>query len=142
MKKRLIAGLCAGISLFAFGATAAGPGTDSDPLVSKSYIDSVVMPYIDNSIAVVSQSVLEIIYLDAGQTLTCKGGTELVLRSGSATAIVSDNGGLCDITAGEDLGGGSAISANHMLIVPRSDGRGAYAVTDCIFMVRGGYSIN
>lgn len=141
MKKRFIAGVCAGISLFAFAATAAGPGTDSDPLISKSYIDNVVFPYIDNSIAVVSQSVLEIIYLDAGQTLTCKGGTELILRSGSAKAIASDNGGLSDITAGADLGGGSPLAANHMLIVPRSDGRGAYAVTDCIFMVRGGYSI-
>ena len=141
MKKRLIAGLCAGVSMFAFSVTAAGPGTDSDPLISKSYIDSVVMPYIDNSIAVVSQSVLEIVYLDAGQTLTCKGGTELILRSGSATAIVSDAGGLCDVTAGVDLAQGSAISANHMLLVPRSDGRGAYAKSDCIFMVRGAYSI-
>ena len=142
MKKRLIAGLCAGLSMFAFGATAAGPGTDSDPLISKSYIDDVVIPYIDNSIAVVSQSVLEIVYVDAGERLTCTGGTEFILRSGSAEATASENGGLCDVTAGVDLVQYTPIEANHMLIVPRTDGRGAYAVTDCIFMVRGGYSIN
>ena len=141
MKKRFIAGICAGISLFAFAATAAGPGTDSDPLISKSYIDSVVIPYIDNSVAAASQNVLEIVNVDAGKTLQCNGGTELILRSGIADAIDSDKGGLCDTTIGKDIKGGTEISANHLLIVPRTDGRGAYAVTDCVFMVRGGYTI-
>ena len=141
MKKRLTAGFCAGCTLLALVAAAAGPGTDSDPLISKSYIDAVVFPYIDNSVSAATNSVLEIVYVDAGHILRCKAGTELILRSGSAEAIASPQGGLSDVTAGADLAQGTPLTANHLLIVPRNDNRGAYAVTDCIFMVRGGYSI-
>lgn len=142
MKKRLTAAFCAGCTLLTLVAAAAGPGTDSDPLVSKSYIDTVVFPYIDNSVSAATRSVLEVVYVDAGDTLHCKAGTELILRSGSAAAIASAQGGLSDVTAGTDLSHGAPLAANHLLIVPRNDNRGAYAETDCIFMVRGGYSID
>lgn len=141
MKKQLMAGIAAGISFFALAATAAGPGTDSDPLISKSYIDSVVYPYIDKSVAASGGSPLEIVNVGGGDSIICGAGTELILRSGRAEAIDSANGGLCDTTAGADVRGGE-ISPNHLLIIPRDDGRGAYADTDCIFMVRGYYYID
>ncbi len=137
MKKRLIAGLAAGILFFALAATAAGPGTDSDPLISKSYIDTVVYPYIDKSVAAAGGSALEVVNVSAGDSIICGAGAELILRSGSAEAITSRSGGLCDTTAGLDIKEGSPVAANHLLIIPRDDGRGARAVTDCVFMVRG-----
>ena len=71
MKKRLMAGITAGIVFFSMAATAAGPGTDSDPLISKSYIDSVVYPYIDKSIAAAGGSALEVVNVSAGERLIC-----------------------------------------------------------------------
>ncbi len=141
MKKQFIAGIAAGVTFFALAAVAAGPGTDSDPLISKSYIDSVVMPYIDNSVAAAEKQPMKIEELSAGEVIYCGAGTELILRAGEARAIASPNGGLCDTTAGIDVPGGAAVGANHLLIIPRDDGRGARALTDCVFMVRGSHSI-
>jgi len=70
-----------------------------------------------------------------------EGGTKINLRSGTVTVIDAPNGGLCDITAGKDLKKGEKISQNHLLIVPRSDGRGVKAETHAVLMVRGGFAI-
>lgn len=87
------------------------------------------------------ESGLEIVELKAGQRLICGAGTELILRSGSAKAIVSELGGLSDLTGGKDLAGNESISLNHLIIIPRDDGRGAYVEKFAIFMVRGAYEI-
>ena len=50
-------------------------------------------------------------------------------------------GGLTDITAGEDIGKDVQIPSNHLLIIPRDDGRGVYCKTDAVFMIRGDYQI-
>ena len=69
-------------------------------------------------------------------------GSEIILRSGSATAITSPSGGLSDVTAGTDITEGKPIPANHLLIIPRSDGRGIFVTKNSTFvMVRGGYTI-
>ncbi len=144
MKKRLLACALISCSMLTFASSAAGPGTDDDPLISKSYIDSVVYPYIDSklaSAAPASAPSLEIVSLKAGNALYCQAGTEIILRSGSATIMSTPKGGLCDVTAGLDLPNGAGIAANHLLIVPVADGRGAVAASDCIFMVTGEYEI-
>ncbi len=141
MKKQLIAISVAVCTVFTFASSAASPGTDDDPLVTKSYIDEVVYPYIDSKATGSATNNLEIVSIKAGQTLVGEAGTEIILRSGAATAVASSKGGLCDITAGIDLPDDIAIPTNHMLIVPVSDGRGAYAAGDCIFMVRGEYKV-
>lgn len=108
-------------------AASAEPGTEGDPLVSKSYVDQF--------------TALQVVKLSKGQTLVAEGGTEIVLRVGSATAIASSQGGLADVTAGKDLGTGQSLTANHLLIVSRTDGRGVLAVTDVILIVRGPFTI-
>lgn len=137
--KKIISAALAACAFFAFTAAAA-PGTDDDPLVSKSYIDSVVYPYID-SVAASDKAGVQIVNLEAGESIYCNAGTELILRGGEASVITSEKGGICDVTSGYDLADGTEIYPNHLLIVPVADGRGAYAVTDVILMVRGGYEV-
>lgn len=84
---------------------------------------------------------LEIVELRNGQKLICGAGTEIILRAGSARAIVSQLGGLSDLTGGKDLASNESISPNHLIIIPRDDGRGAYVENYAIFMVRGYYEV-
>lgn len=123
--------LAAGTTLVLAGrmawAAPGAPGTDTDPLVTKSYVDQYAL--------------WQVVNLKAGQKLMAGAGTELILRAGSANAVTSPGGGLSDVTAGKDLSGGVALVANHLVIVPRADGRGVAAVTDAVFLVRGAYTI-
>ncbi len=155
MKKRVgiilfaAAMLCAVTMVFA-----ADPGSDTDPLISKSYIDNVLLPkiysYIDKAVGGAGTGqpsggspVFEVVNVRAGQKITCAKGTELILRMGSGKIIGSMRGGLADITAGVDLADGTAIPSNHMLIVPLADGRGLQMDKsgDAIVMIKGGYEI-
>ena len=65
----------------------------------------------------------------------------MIVRAGNAEAVTAIADGLQDITSGEDLVGGTEVPRNHLLIIPREDGRGIYATKDLIVMVRGGYNI-
>ncbi|NLJ34460.1 MAG: hypothetical protein GX349_07725 [Firmicutes bacterium] len=103
------------------------PGSEDDPLVGKSYVDKYIK--------------LEVVNLEAGQCLLADGGAEIILRGGQGRAITSPLGGLADVTQGRDVGSGEVIAANHLLLVPRSDGRGVKAVTDLILLIRGRYWI-
>lgn len=133
MKKRTIAitlvltlVLCMLLTFAAFGDTK-NPGTSEDPIVAKSYVDARV------SYAPVQ--------LTMGQSLIGGEGTEIILRSGIATAIDNGANGVSDITAGKDLMTGNDVGLNHLILIPRDDGRGITAVTDIWVMVRGDYTI-
>ncbi|MHC1721624.1 MAG: hypothetical protein AB9836_00315 [Aminipila sp.] len=114
-----------GIS-FAMAATNQ-PGSESDPVVTKSYVDS--------------RTSYSPISLTAGQKLIGGEGAEIILRSGEATAIDNGANGVSDLTIGTDLMTGSQVVTNHLLLVPRNDGRGIKAVTDIWVMVRGTYTV-
>ncbi|MBE6034225.1 MAG: hypothetical protein E7222_05935 [Clostridiales bacterium] len=103
------------------------PGSESDPVVTKSYVDS--------------KTSFSPISLTAGQKLIGGEGTEIILRSGEATAIDNGANGISDLTVGMDLMTGSQVVTNHLLLVPRNDGRGITAVTDIWVMVRGTYTV-
>ncbi|MDD4188486.1 MAG: hypothetical protein PHX37_00150 [Eubacteriales bacterium] len=89
-----------------------------------------------------------VIEITAGQLLLAgEGGVEIILRSGQAVAISGINGdGIADITAGKstayDLKSGDALPQNHLLLLPRNDGRGIQASTNIFIMIRGEYTIN
>ncbi len=70
-----------------------------------------------------------------------KSGTEIILRSGEATAIDNGANGVSDITEGKDLMTGHSIGQNHLLLIPKDDGRGLQAITDLFVMIRGPYSV-
>ena len=134
------------------GTVVADPGTNADPLISKSYIDSVVMPQLERLIESkiaglggnsgnVSASKFVVVEAAAGKEIICDAGTELVLRMGSATIIATQKGGLADTTIGYDLANGVNMPSNHHMIVPVADGRGIRANTNIIVLIKGGYSI-
>ena len=77
----------------------------------------------------------------AGQTIIGGEGTEIILRSGISTAWVHGPNGLSDVTTGSEVMGNEQIRQNHLLIVPRADGRGVRAVTECWFLIKGTYTI-
>lgn len=81
----------------------------------------------------------EVVNILANETLICGAGTEIIVRSGECTAIASPSGGLSDVTEGRDIGNGEKITNNHLLIVPRDDGRGITATLGGAVMVKGSY---
>ncbi len=135
-----------------FTVVLADPGTEGDPLISKSYIDNVLMPkieqYVESKIAGLgsggngggSGEAFQVVSVKAGEEVICSAGTELILRMGKATIIATEKGGLADTTAGFDLADGTQMPANHLLIVPVADGRGLAADSDLLVMIKGGYS--
>ncbi|MBQ3109793.1 MAG: hypothetical protein IJC69_01445 [Clostridia bacterium] len=121
--------------LVAIAVSAAEPGSPEDPLISKSYVETNLIPYVNKV------SSYTVVNLSANQMLIGDAGCEIILRMGTATVIATEKGGLCDITLGGDWPHGSAVPANHNLIVPLSDGRGIKADTDIIIMVKGTYTL-
>ncbi len=134
--------------------------SSSDPLVTLSYVNTTLKQQLKADIlaelsttvqqptAVDVDVAYEVVAVNKGETLMCKNACELVLRSGTAVAVVTDpvnienKIGLSDLTASREVINGGALSANHYLIVPRGDGRGVYVTSDiAYFMVRGEYEI-
>lgn len=87
------------------------------------------------------RTVYVIVTVPAGQQVIGQASTEIVLRGGQATAIASASGGLLDVTGGRDVGSGEQIAPNHLLVVPRADGRGLLAGTDLVLMVKGSVTV-
>lgn len=103
------------------------PGSEGDPVVSKSYVDE--------------KTSFSPVQLAEGQRLIGGEGAEIILRSGEASAIDNGENGVSDLTAGADLMSGAPVGLNHLLLVPRDDGRGIAALTEVWVMVRGNYEI-
>lgn len=115
------------LAVYIVQAAAAEPGTDSDPVVTQSYVDQ--------------STKFVVVDVSAGKQLIAGASAEMILRQGKASAIGSASGGLADVTLGGDWQTGFNIPPNHLLIVPKDDGRGLKAVTDIKIMIRGTYSI-
>lgn len=141
--KKIVAGLVTIISVFALtvAATAAAdtPGSESDPVVTKSYVDSQIEQLKNNGVS--SSGTYKPVQLTAGQRMIGSEGTEIILRSGEATAIDNGANGVSDITGAADLMTGQKVTLNHLLLIPRSDGRGILVSTEAYVMVRGSYTI-
>ena len=123
----LIAALALTAMLMGKTALGMGAGTEQDPLVAKSYVDQLVR--------------LQVLELERGAILRGEAGTEIVLRAGQAVAITSPQGGISDLTAGRDVQAGEIVAKNHLLLIPRSDGRGLNALTDIVVVARGGVGV-
>lgn len=108
--------------------------TNLDAIDSKiSFLDQVTLDLSDGS-------VWQIIEVDAGISIYATDTSEIILRSGTATAIGNKyNEGLSDVTTGTDVKNGTELTANHLIIIPRGDGRGVKAVTKCFVMYKGLY---
>ncbi|MDR7856568.1 hypothetical protein [Tissierella sp.] len=154
-------GIGLGAVIVLFGATVvfSEPGSENDPLVTLSYVEKKIDQlkyYVDqklNGTSTGSRTTWEVVEVAAGKSLIGKEGTEIILRSGDARSIskvtievkngvetIIDNG-LTDVTDGKDLKMDELISMDHLLIIPRDDGRGASTITKCFFLVKGDYDI-
>jgi len=80
--------------------------------------------------------------LTYGQQLILDNGTEVILRTGSAT-VISGPEGLVDMTQGRNVSNGAVVERNHLLITPRTDGRGLRFTSESNWvMVRGAFALN
>lgn len=138
-------------------AAGAEPGTSGDPVVSQSYVDAKVAD-LNNQISALKQQISQGTSGTSGQPQAAKfqvigpvapgkkiitgESTEIVLRSGTATAIGSQYGGVADLITGTDLQTGSNVPVNHLLLVPRDDGRGIAITSEAWVLIRGSYTIN
>lgn len=123
MKKVFLVLAVVALSFLVIRAFAGEPGSVSDPLVTKSFLEKTYG--------------WEVTVLEAGEKLPLDLGSEVVLRSGKAVVSGTASGGLSDLTAGEDLPDDILIPANHYLLSPASDGRGIKAITTSVFLTRG-----
>lgn len=126
----------------------ANPGSADDPLVTLSYVNSVLIPqlkgYVDNHggvQAAITNGVYNVVNVSRGQLVVGGQSCHMILRAGTASAIGGVGGGIADITAGQDLNTGAPVPANHELIYPLDDGRAIKMETDGVIMVKGIYSI-
>jgi len=148
------------VALLAQGA----PGSDMDPVVSKSYVDMRIeqvmalmggaQPAADNIDAdTLRESILSELRTESvaaftpvraelGQVLLGGEGAEIILRSGRAAGFVTGENGLVNATEGSEVMNGYDVPVNHLLLVPRDDGRGLVVMSDeAWFIVKGGYQI-
>lgn len=105
------------------GASTGDPGSVSDPLVTRSYVDKYVQ--------------WQVVDLNPGKQLIGKAGVEMIVRVGSVTVVDPVGSGIPDVTAGINVRAGQKVSLDHHLIVPRTDGRGIRAQTKAVVMYRG-----
>jgi hypothetical protein len=111
----------------AFAGADDTPGGSGDPLVTQSYVDQYVQ--------------WKVAELKTGQVLTGRAGSEVIVRRGQAIVVDTGGNGIPDVTAGLDLKKGDKVSLNHLLVIPREDGRGMKALDTVVVMYRGGAAI-
>lgn len=114
------------------------PGSAEDPLVTMSVLRDYVQQH-----AAGGGATFILVNATRGAFLEGGAGTEIILRSGTATAVgVGTSSGLVNITTGTNLDNGAALARNHLLLVPRADGRGARVTSaTAIFLVRGPHQL-
>ena len=125
---------------------AADAGSEADPLVSKSYVDDKInqvmnMIGTDSSGAVSAGGSYVPVSVGVGKTMIGGEGTEMILRAGKGDIVISGKEGIVDATTGQALYNGHKAALNHIMIVPRDDGRGVKVTEAAWFLVKGGYSI-
>jgi len=141
----VLAGVWLGQVTKADSGTSIVPGSANDPVVTKSYVDQRLAalgqggPVSSGSGGSVNAGGgFVVVTLQSGQSVVGGAGSEIILRSGSATAISSASGAVSDVTTGADLAQGSTVSKNHLLIVSRDDGRGIQATSNSVYVLVSG----
>ncbi len=167
MKNKVLGTIVSGLLVTVLATTvvmAADAGSNSDPLVTKSYVDTKVnelkaqIVALENNInsgggsssnnsntgttSDVSSSQYQVVLVPKGSKIIGGEGTEMILRSGTATVVSSTSNGLVNMTTGVDALNGTNVPKNNLMIVPRGDGRGFNVTSDNTnVMVRGSYEI-
>lgn len=88
-----------------------------------------------------SKSIFRPIEITEGMKLLAGESTQIILRSGKAKIVASESGGIQDATDGLDLKMDEEVPRNHLLTVPRKDGRGIIMETKGWVMIKGDYEL-
>lgn len=141
-----VAVLGAGIGAYA----ATTYGTQQDPLVTVSYLNQTLTPYmtsqfdgqlsqamdkLENDFTAAlsgSAGTFRVMTLSSGQTLSGGAGCEILYRSGPCAAA----GALVDVSAGGSVASGTALTANHLYMTGDS-GAAVKASGSVTLLVRG-----
>lgn len=134
------------------------PGSGDDPVVTKSYVDQQLQKLIQGDVPKQTGNggsgssngepsasrELQVVDIKIGEKLMAKSGAEFIVRKGKAIVYSETDSSISDLTDGKDIGNGSAVANNHLLLFPR-DGRGLTPDPNqkngLTVMVRGGYEI-
>lgn len=140
-KKSIILSVCITLSAllvsasFLIFAASAEPGDAADPLVTKSYLESVLSEFKQDNAS------FELVSMTDSKKLICYEGTEFILRQGGGIIFSDSGSGMADVTGGIDLPSGISVPANHHIVCPVSQNRGIKAVGDVLVLIKGEYSI-
>lgn len=149
IKKRLLFSVLTVAVVLLLGAALAGaagtgePGTVDDPLVTRSYVDarinSALSAQLDEALKAYAEKYMawRVIDLSPGQQLEGKAGTEIIVRAGNSVVIDPVGSGIPDLTGGINVSASQTVSLDHLLIIPRTDGRGISARTKSVVMYKG-----
>lgn len=162
---RTVVAAAAAVAVVTLGALAVDVGSESDPLVTLSYLQqqftASVLSQVDSQItrakndlatqlddkiqsgggsAAPSSSAFETVTLSQGQKLLGAAGCEMMLRSGSASCAAAHDPGLIDLTGGSQLNAGAAVEVNH-LYMSAGEGGGMTASAGATVLVRGSYTV-
>ena len=146
MKKKNLIVLAIAIALVVTTAIAVGagyePGSAEDPIVTKSYVDEKIAEALAGAGGTGGGGAsFTPVNIGPGKKMIGGEGTEIILRSGKAKAVATGSDGLSDVTIGSDIKSGNSVSQNHLLLIPRDDGRGIEASSDIWVLVKGTYTI-
>ncbi|WAM34542.1 coiled-coil domain-containing protein [Caldicellulosiruptor morganii] len=83
----------------------------------------------------------EVIKVPRDKVIVFDQSTEFIVRVGKAISVVSQGTFIIDLTAAKDIGNNVQLPVNHLLLVPRNDGRGFKALSDVWVIINGGYRI-
>lgn len=144
----LVTGTIAGVAL-----AAGTQGSQSDPLVTLSYLNDTAVPEIMKQVdkkldtreaeltkklqeaAGGGQTSFAAVDASEGKTLTLSAGTQFLLRSGTASSTAA----LVDLTGGETLAGTGALTVNH-LYMATADAQAVTVSSSATFLIQGSYT--
>jgi len=164
-----LGGLALAAALLGTGAVLAAGGSESDPLVTLSYLEQTALPQIVAQVeartaprqielkkdlqAQIDQYKREagqsgsgsasyvLVSLTSGQTMSLDVGCELLLRVGTARVDANTSPALIDLSTGGTINGGSSLTRNHLYMATISDRTVTATAGDVKLLVRGGYSV-
>lgn len=134
-------GLAAYSTGIASAVVAGQPGSSSDPLVTRSWVEAFVTQKISSAPTADpagGSMVWEIKELGPGEVFLGRAGTEFVVRGGRAVIVDPTGSGIPNFTTGTNVVAGTVAAPNNLFCIPKSDGRGIKAQTGVIIMFRGG----
>lgn len=111
---------CSGMSV---GAATNEPGSASDPLITRSYLEAQLKG---------ARGGYDCITLTKGESMEFTQGTQVIVYTGSATI----QGNLVDITDGVLCNAGAKATRYHSYLVP-ADGSGFKAESTCVIFLSG-----